>query len=372
MTEVAALQDRIWIPIDPSDVPLLEELLRKANPLLATSLDLEDPYSLEPWLVNRVEDAIQVRVHLDRNLISRIVSLARGEPVRQPDEEVFRLAAACMAFLITGGAMIEPSTALYEHAASAGSEASNVQLRDFRVADHIHPQAYLDVALGRQNDIPEWVLTRARDLVDSRPQSDPPVNFEMPLRHRRRHLLILTKIAVLERGPGSRMDKMRRLLEWMATDAYFQALPTLFAYIYFGKSRPKRLLKGVHSGSIVKCKAGLNNAAWDLAYLSYWADEAKQSDPGRLSVLCSGDRALLDIGRAAAVPRGRVSSFAGRSELLRSRWGTSDARRLERLHDDLERTVKSDPERDSVLRDRLARLDDLQSEIDRELAETFR
>ncbi len=44
-----------------------------------------------------------------------------------------------------GGGMIEPSTALYEQAVSASSEPSNGQLEYFRVADHIHPPAHLDV-----------------------------------------------------------------------------------------------------------------------------------------------------------------------------------------------------------------------------------
>lgn len=358
----------IWIPINPSDVHDLEHLLREANPFLASALDSDDPYSLEPWVVNQASNGLEVRIHMDRNLISRIACLARGEQVRQAEDGVFRLAAGCMAFLITGDAQIEPSMSLYEYAASAGSVASHVQLRDFRVADHIHPQAYLDVALRRRDRIPEWVLAQARELVGAR--SSPTVDFQMPLRHRRRHLPILTKIAVLERGPGSRMEKMEALLTWMETDAYLRALPTLFACIYFGRNRRGRLLKGVRSDSLAKCKAGINNAAWDLTYLSYWADEARQWDPSRLCLFCSADRALLEIGRAVAGPRG-VPLSTGRAQLLQSHWGHSHAERLGRLLDGLESRVETDEERREVLRERLLGLDDLQAGLDRELAETF-
>lgn len=165
----------------------------------------------------------------------------------------------------------------------------------------------------------------------------------------------------------TRLHKMRVLLEWMATDSYVRALPVLLACICFGKNGPGRLLKGVRSTSIETCKEGISNAAWDLTYLSCWVNEAQPRDPDRLLLFCSADRALLEAGRAFTAPRSVPISVA-RAALLEKHWGLSHARELGRLLDEMEGRVGK---REDYLRERLASLDELQGELDRELAGTF-
>lgn len=158
--------ETVWIPLSTGDVPALERILSDADPFVTTMIDTPQPYRLANYIQNELYGDHEVRALLDRNLVSRAVELASGHVVDHggPGSDTYRLAAACMAFLITARVTIEPNIALYEFASSDLREARE-QIRTWRVADHVHPQAYLDVALGRERVIDRAVTTEAQRLV---------------------------------------------------------------------------------------------------------------------------------------------------------------------------------------------------------------
>src|SRR5258705_1865660 len=99
----------MWIPINPDDVPALESLLAAADPFVTSMIDASSPYRLTDYLQHSQLGAEELCALLDRNLVSRAIGLARGQIVdhSRPDSASYRVAAGCMAFLITGKVLVE-------------------------------------------------------------------------------------------------------------------------------------------------------------------------------------------------------------------------------------------------------------------------
>ena len=236
----------VWTPLTPEDIPKLEALLRSEDPFVASTIDTNDPYRLVNYIQHSIDSNLDLAAILDRNLVSRVASLAAGRHVDHlhPTSNTDRVAAACMAFLITGKVIAEPNISLYELAESVADCDGQADLLSFRIADHLHPQSFLEVALGRAPGIHPDLIEEARTLVKSRDR--PSVDLQMPLRHWRRHRCALTQIALLERSSLDGRAKFERLIEWSVTPGFFDGVAIAFAAKLFGRSNLRgQLLKSV-------------------------------------------------------------------------------------------------------------------------------
>lgn len=344
---------KIWIPIDPADVPALEQLLVDADPFVTSTIDTQFPYRLGDYVQHKSVSSRELVALLDRNLISRAVSLACGRATSASNSDSDRVAAACMAFLITSGILIEPGISLYELARSGGATVAGLELGDFRIADHIHPQAYVDVALGRANSIDPAILSAARALVAGAAVIRPTPDLGVPLRKWRRHRCAVAQIAFLERAGGTGRSKMHGLIEWSATAGFFDGVAIAFALRFFGRGKRKGMLRGVHSNLPERWSASIDNTAWDLCYVSHWIDSAKKDE--RIWLLCSNDRSLKIVARASVEGTGK-GHFEGN-------WVPRDAEALYAHYQEASSRVRRDPMRPAVLRDRYERIDTLTESI---------
>jgi len=355
--------EMVWIPLNTEDVPALERMLAEADPFVMTMIDAREPYRLADYVQNALFGEHEVRALLDRNLLSRAVALAGGEEVdhgRQGSEE-YRLAAACMAHLITAPVTLEPNIALYEFA-SFELEAARRQTRGWRIADHVHPQAYLDLALGRVGSIDPVALREARRLVAKLPPESPPL--ETKLRYFRRHYCALMEVARLDRTALRPSEKLHRLIDWSMDAGFFDGLAVAFAIVFFGRHRAGRMMKHVRSPSKDRCLAGVRNAAWDLTYLSCWVKYASDAKP-YLWIFATGDRVLSRVARAAVGGEERSAL-----ELLRENWPRGEAQALFAHYADAWKRAQTSSERDAELRERFERLDVLVAEIEEEIERT--
>ncbi|MCR9093126.1 MAG: hypothetical protein NXI30_02810 [bacterium] len=292
---------RVWIPIYPVDVEALENLLVEADPFVTEMIEIDSPYSLIEYVNHEHVGGVPITAILDRNLISRAVRLALGGVVDHSTaaSHTDRAAAACMAFLITAKIEIEPNISLYELAETKSVNDANAQLTDFRVADHIHPQAYLDVALGRAERIENWVRDEAIDVVNRRVGGRDHVDLGSPLLHWKRHRTALTRLAILDRQETSGFKNLQKFIDWSLEPGFFDALAITFAVALFGRHRSRRMLRGIRSRDHERCEAAIRNTAWDLTYISYWEARAKSTEGSRLWMFITNDRVCRQIARAA-------------------------------------------------------------------------
>lgn len=354
----------VRIPLTPQDVPALEALLREVDPFVASTIDTDDPYRLVDYIQHSIHGSAELAAILDRNLVSRLVRLAAGHHIdhSRPESAVDRVAAACMAFLITAEVLTEPNISLYELSESADDADGQVDLLSFRIADHLHPQAYLEVALGRAPGIHPDLIHEARLLLEA--EQRPSVDFEMPLRHWRRHCCALTQIARLERTSLTGREKFEALLDWSISPGFFDGLAIAFAVRLFGRAKPRgRMLKSVRSRDAGKCFAGIRNAAWDLTYISHWAKQSGTDEEGRIWILCTNDKVLRDLARMAVGDEDRVA------ELFKQNWQSREADALKDQYLDAWRRAQGSEERSNSMRRRFEHLDALRESIEDRIRE---
>jgi len=359
----------VWIPLTPSDVPELERLLRSADPFVASTIDTDDPYRLDDFVQHSIYGGAGIAALLDRNLVSRAVDLARGQLVEHSrgGSNVDRVAAACMAFLITAQVLTEPSIALYELVESVADADGQADLDSFRIADHLHPQAYLEVALSRAPGIHPDLIDEARLLVDAQYAQDrtrKQADLQMPLRHWRRHRCALTQIALLERRSLTGAEKFRQLLEWSVEPGFFDGLAIALAARLFGRANlPGRLLKSAQSPEPEKCFAGVRNAAWDLTYVSYWSKRSVEDEGKRIWILCTYDKNLRDLARVA------VGEETAVTEIFTQNWPPAAAGILHQHYLDARDRAQRSEDRLSCMPGRFARIDALRESIENEIEE---
>ncbi|MCL4686717.1 hypothetical protein KJ059_18415 [Myxococcota bacterium] len=354
----------VWIPLTPEDVPELEALLRSEDPFVASTIDTDDPYRLIDYIRHSIHGDAELAAVLDRNLVSRVVSLAAGRHIDHslPGSATDRVAAACMAFFITAKVLAEPNISLYELAESVDASDGQADLLSFRIADHLHPQAYLEVALGRAPGIHSDLIEQARTLVEGR--SPAVVDLDMPLRHWRRHRCALTQIAFLERSSRNGRAKFEQLIEWSVSPGFFDGVAIAFAARLFGRANPRGgLLKSVRSPNAEKCLDGIRNAAWDLTYISHWSKQSVEDEGRCIWILCTNDRVLRSLARVAVGEEGQASA------LFRENWGANEASVLEQQYLDAWTRAQSSDERLASMQVRMDDIDDLTRSIEAQIRE---
>ncbi len=356
------MQNFVWVPFSSADISRLEAMLAAWDPFVTTAVDTPSPYSLRNYLLNTASGGEPVSVLLDRNLVSRAVRMVRraNEASVRPPDDTDIVAAACMAFWGTAGVSLEPNLALYELVATTEDMSPTAELDLFRIAEVVHPQAWLDIALGRAAAIHPYALEQAKRAPGP---SAPDVRaFTERLRRWKIHRCVLTKVALLEKSAGSKLEKYQELLRWSFTDGVFDGIGLAFASHFFGTRAPaRRMISGLRSAKSAQWVSGIDNAAWDLTYISYWANQAKRSLGNGIWILCTRDTLCADIARRAVAREGD-----GRRP-FDDVWSKAEAAELRALHEQLESMLLQDPNRPAEANRRMNRIEELRASLTAEL-----
>jgi len=108
-------------PIPMEDVLAIQGLVANLDPLITP---IDGPSELicnfATYLAEHELHGTAITLVPDRNILSHLVAIGRGEPTSEPR----RNAAAVLAFCQCANIMIEPNLALYELAHSAGSDSA--------------------------------------------------------------------------------------------------------------------------------------------------------------------------------------------------------------------------------------------------------
>lgn len=265
----------------------LLEQLRAAN--LLTPGFIPPPvglYDVRGWINEVLVNDIEFQVILDRNLVSLMAQLGRGEPMN--DER--RPAAVLMALAHHFDFVFDPSIAYHELASSQGNDGAYEELSWFRAADNAPRLEWLELALGKRSQLSH--LTAATNLARG--------DLEMPLRRWRRNYIAALTIAELELHPGPAIGKVEAILDWMSKDFFMAGPAALCASLYFAPSAPKAgLLKSLRSSDRSQAIAGIKNVAWDITYLSEFTRSVQdRGTETRRFLLATSDKALSRIASA--------------------------------------------------------------------------
>lgn len=196
-----------------------------------------------------------------------------------------------MAFASCANAQIEPNLALYEGSASGAKKPWKRDLQIFHRADNIHPANWAALALGHAEQFD-------RRIPGKRLESDAAKRFNPSGKLRFYGFVypIALKMATICISGGRPDKKMVELLDWMYYRWQLSAPATLLATRALSQDPPRNIFKNIGSKDRETALAGVQNAAWDLVYVTAWFDRIKSQDQAsQLTVLCSRDRVLLKV-----------------------------------------------------------------------------
>lgn len=266
-------------------------------------------------------ERVQTVVMPDRNIVSRMVAIARSGMPPKVDPTT-QLAAQIMALCQSVDFDIEPSVAFHELAHRQGNDAALEELAWFRAADENRFREWIDIALGRTSR-----------LAAVSPKVEPFADLAAPLHRWERNYAVALKIGSLELSPRSRIAKARTLIEWMISDFIVAGPAVMFASMYLSPRAAKaRMMKQLRSEARDRALAGIRNAAWDITYLSEFVRRIKSADyDSQRFVLATGDRTLAELGGVLFQDAETHSDF---QRILRESfepWWGDDAAQLARM-----------------------------------------
>ena len=86
-------------------------------------------------------------------------------------------------------------------------------------------------------------------------------------------------------------------------EALFNAVASVFATIFLSPNPPEgKMIEGIGSSDNLKFLHGIQKAAWDMTYITYWGKSIRMSQPTTTWLLCSNDKAMKRIAKALFVP----------------------------------------------------------------------
>ena len=273
-------------PLCPEDIAAIQNILREVSCFVPSFVGV-DAYSVETYIVQYAKSHTETKFLFDRNLYSQVVALAKGSRVTANT----RCAAALMAFASCANAQIEPNLALYEGSASGAHRAWKRDLQIFHKSDEIHPGNWVLLALGYAERFDRRIPAK-RLRTEAAKTFDPAMKlpfygFVYP---------IALKMALISMAGGRSDEKMLKLLDWVYSCWHFSAPAVLLATQALSHNPPKDIFKNIRSADRRKALRGVENAAWDLVYVTAWFERIKvQAKANELTVLCSRDKVLLKV-----------------------------------------------------------------------------
>jgi hypothetical protein len=340
------------------DITPLENILAVADPFVKHPLPPVDKYDLTSYIFASHALEKELYALLDNNLATRVMELAAGMemPGEVEKKPAYILASAVMGFLIASEFLIDPTMSIYEKAASLGHEAAVDQLFRFRVADHVHPQAWIDLALQRTNRITPDEIEVATDYVIKDAPEIEEKNFGKTLDMWKLNYYSVLKAAALWRKESSDVVAACDYIYWMENESYFNAIAGIFSLVFFSPKRYGKMLKGINSISKTKLLSGLKNAAWDMTYIRYWSKSCKDADENKFWLLCSNDIALRRV--ASHIFEDPELGEGHLLQTLESYWGQNKAKQILKVyHHAWDRVASDEAARDAVLLPRFQNID---------------
>ncbi len=323
MSEHGQIEGLIHLPIEPRDLLRIELMLTDADLIVQGNYRVDGPVRLNPYLSATHLGGVEFHAVFDRNILSPIVALASGAPLKRGGEaeRQVRLACASMAFCILAEIQIEPSLALYEFASSTDHDSADREFDTFRVADNSDLREYINIALGRADRL----IVNPSIVLSDGPAREP--NFAKRLNRWRPHYLYVLKAYELVRAHGRTVRAGLEFLRWQAEEAFFSNAAAPYCLASMSHRPPKGgMLKSSGAQDPAALKRGIRNATWDVFVLHQFQRKITSAG-GPAWSLWTADSALRSIARSIFVGDTEGPELALHG-LLERCWGKDGLRLL--------------------------------------------
>lgn len=345
-------------PIDNKDIPRIEAILKNRKVIVAAKPEFPPLHSFMTYMSAIFIDGINIIALIDRNILSALVAIAKGDVININDP-TYQSISALMCFLLSFDIQIEPAIALYEYGSFHSHSKAVSDLRYFRVADHLHPKQYADIALGRRNRASDEEIELAETFADKF-ALDEENSFARLLRPFKINYLYALKIANLARMSLQPMERLQQFYMWMLNETVISAVATSFATIYFGPHDKRPLIKRINSRYSDKLLDGIKNATWDMCYLSHWGKMVTSSDSNKANLLCSCDTDLLDVAECLFFNNSVTVTETAIERVFLKHWPPNLMKQLIEQRSQLHESVRKNPKkRELHIKESWGRLDQM-------------
>jgi hypothetical protein len=360
----------VKIPLNnPEDLLSIQDMLRDSNLLIPGNYSAQGNYDIANYLYATHVQNHEFKTLFDRNLVSPLVQLAKGQavPVDSGAAAIFKLSAACLAFCEIADILVEPGMALYEYASATSHDNADSDRRFFHIADNVHPQHYVDIALGRADCLPVNHLLDLYADTAIASQKGREANFQKTLHLWKPQYLFVLKTVQLIRSGINSLNAAQELLRWQADDAFFNAPATLFCLAALSHKPPKRgMIKNIRQNDLAAVKDGARNATWDICLISQWGRWLREENSVRWA-LSSNDVALRAIVHALFIQEDEPTEVK-LAEFLRLYWDARDGQILYKSYSThLENVQINSPQRAEATRNAFSAIDDSIAELESQL-----
>lgn len=270
-------------PVPNSDIQKLSEFLRSCDSIVSIwSKEKFDPYNLKGYLKETHVHSNRFFALTDLNIASNGARIAAGKPAT----DTIRQTAGLIAFMSLADTTFDVGMAHIERGQHKDHDDLNTHADLFNIADNLHPQILVDIALGRMDTVPETEKP-APARTKPVPSCTPHENVEM-------QYIGLLKICELYLSGKRSLRGYKAFMDWMWSDYMFSVTLFLFAGIFFSHKPHKHMLKRIGSADPEHILKGARNATWDLSLLHLFASRVTDPDSD-LWILCSLDKGLREI-----------------------------------------------------------------------------
>ena len=201
---------------------------------------------------------------MDRNIFSSLIKMCCEGKLRDPEE--MKSIGMIMVWTYVNDFYLTPGEALLEYDARIGSHDKAIEeFKAFnKIFDYYPPQIWLEVACGRQTEIPT--------LPSPMRNYDVNINLSAGSYHYGMILATMIHLVILFRNKSlSPVDKFIELYDWILDNVLICKYVITYAAMLFTNQEYIKAPQYSNSNDIDKIISGCKNQSWDIAYLSEWS-----------------------------------------------------------------------------------------------------
>ena len=190
---------------------------------------------------------------------------------------------------------------MYERPSGPNFISKEKQDYFFRIADHIHPQIFANLALEKYSDIPEEELEIATAEINRNLETKLNISKTKYLKDVDSTYLLmyknLLKAWLLYKNKYSPEDNFKEYLKWHHLKSLSDQISVIFVTIFLSKKRFPKMIKKINSNDPYVILKNIKNSAWDIYHLSLLDKVYQDRTEEEIWFFCTRDKLLIDISK---------------------------------------------------------------------------
>ncbi|WP_226646046.1 hypothetical protein [Microbulbifer variabilis] len=257
------------------------------------SVDDLDTYNFASYLYNKQVNGVTYTIYLDLNIYQFIVNAFKKSKPRKEFRDAIGLVVFCQFAEIE----LDPTYAVYEKINyRSDNELLNEVISDlelFHRINNTNNSSLLEFALGYIDAINPMASYTMNSTVTKKNLT----KYSRLREWNSLYLIVLYVIYTSQLQNLSRLDKLKKVVEWMIAEFRLSLVGITFAAIYFSETPMKRMMKYKVTDDPCSKQRSAFNMTWDIYNLNRYFRMWTERDPEQEGMFASGDKVFNAVLR---------------------------------------------------------------------------